>query len=210
MLKLALLTLWLVIESSDAGVSFVRWGRTVCPTGSHRLYKGYMTGKHVGKPGSGANFLCAHEDPKFVRGVPGRAPAGYAGLLSGVEIHVNPLYNSLFSVENLPGGVLTTQDMPCARCYVAESTDLMMVPGRPDCGSSGYDLMYSGFLISQASYDGRQGSEYVCLDEKPEGRAGGSGNENNAVIYPVEVECGSLPCNPYVDGLEVTCAVCTY
>jgi hypothetical protein len=212
MSKLALLTLWLIIESSDAGTSFIRWGRTVCPVGSQKLYKGYMAGKNYNKAGSGGNYLCAHENPKFLGGAPGFIGNGVAGILTGVEFQLHGEYgNTLFKNDNIPGGgALYNQDLPCVRCYVADATDQMMIPGRPDCGSSGYDLMYYGYLASMDEWSDRQPSDYICLDEKPEGRAGGSGDENNAFIYPVEVQCGSLPCNPYVDGMEVTCAVCTY
>jgi len=85
-----------------------------------------------------------------------------------------------------------------------------MMPGRQDCSNSGYDLMYKGFMVSDYSGAGRLRAEYVCLDEAPEGIVGGQGKNDQAIIYPVEINCGSLPCNPYVDGYEATCAVCTY
>jgi hypothetical protein len=209
MLKLILLALSLIIEPSDAGTSFIRWGRTVCPTGSRLLFKGYMAGKDINKTGSGGNILCAHEDPRFVRGVPGRA-LGYSGALRGFELHLEAAHANLFSNQNVPDGNLIGQDLPCVVCYVAEATDKLVITGRPDCGTTGYNLMYSGFLTSEAEWEGRQAGEYVCLDESPEGRVGGSAADTNAVLYPVEVRCGSLPCNPYIDGMEVTCAVCMH
>ena len=39
--------------------------------------------------------------------------------------------------------------------------------------------------------------------------AGGQDNKNGALFYPVEAVCGSLPCPRYVNGWELTCAVCT-
>jgi len=86
------------------------------------------------------------------------------------------------------------------------------VPGKHDCGGSGYDLMYKGFLVSEyhVGVGSRGRSEFVCLDEAPEGIVGGQGNNDNAMIYPAEIGCGSLPCNPYVEGMEAPCAICSY
>ena len=35
------------------------------------------------------------------------------------------------------------------------------------------------------------------------------GSKNGALLYLVEGVCGTLPCLPYVNGRELTCAVCT-
>jgi len=207
--SLLALTLALVVATSEAGVSYVRWGRNVCPTGVHLLYKGFMTGPYIDGGGSGSNYLCAHEDPKFVRAVAARQP--WTALLFGVELEAwQAEYNNLFVNDNVGGGPVHNADLPCAVCYVAESTDKLMIPGRPDCGATGYDLQYKGFLVAEAFYAARQRTEFVCLDEAPEGRSGGSADNNNAVVYPVQAGCGSLPCTPYVEGFEITCAVCTY
>jgi len=180
----------------------------VCPSGTVPLYKGFMTGSHSGAGGSASNFLCAHEDPKYVRGSAGFQ--GWAGALHGVELDLNsPQMKALFLTDNVNGGEVHNQDLPCVVCYVAASDDQIMITGRPDCGNSGYDLQYSGFLVSETNAD-RKRSEFVCVDEAPQGRLGGNGDMNQAVVFPVESACGSLPCSPYVDGMEVTCAVCTF
>jgi len=208
MLPVVVLSLLLAASVTDAGVSFIRWGRTVCPSGSTSLYKGYMAGSHHLEGGSGANYLCMNEKPQFPNAIPGRQ--GASATITGVEFEINnPAYNGLFSMENIPGGVLTYQDVPCVRCYVEGSYDLMMMPGRQDCASSGYDLMYKGYLMAEAATT-RGRAEFVCMDGAPEGIVGGQGRNSQSLIYPVEVGCGSLPCNPYVDGLEASCAICTY
>jgi len=206
MLRAVLLSILLAVSVTDAGVSYIRWGRTVCPTGSMVLYKGVMSGPLFNVGGSGANYMCLHEKPQFPKSVAGRQGVG---MIFGVEFEMFDSLKSIFSTENIPGGVLHNQDIPCVRCYVEGSSDLMVVPARHDCGGSGYDLMYKGFLVSEAQTT-RNRMEYVCLDEAPEGVAGGQGNIDQSLIYPVEIGCGSLPCNPFVDGLEAACAVCTY
>ena len=204
------IALLMVFSSTDAGEAFTRWGRSVCPTGTHRLFKGYMAGSYHTVNGNGANFVCAHEDPKFVR--PAAGWQAGTGRLYGVELELweEPLQSGLFLKDNVNGGNLYDQDLMCAVCYVADASTHIMITGRPDCGESGFDLQYKGFLASNNHGGNQIRGEYVCLDEAPEGRPGGSGNNNDGVIHPVQVGCGSIPCAPYVDGFELTCAVCTY
>jgi len=208
MLPVIVLSLLFAASVTDAGVSYVRWGRTTCPTGSFALYKGYMAGGYYAVTGGGSNFMCMIDKPKFVRPVAGRQ--GSSGFILGVELdNWQNQYPSLFSTENLNGGEVNNQNMPCVRCYVEGSSDQMVLPGVPDCASSGYDLQYKGFLVSgYHTHPGR--TSYVCMDEAPEGITGGQGNNDQSIVYPVEIACGSLPCNPYVDGYEATCAVCSY
>jgi len=191
---------------SDASVSYVRWGRSVCPTGVHKLYSGYMVGDHVLGRGNGANFLCAPEQPQFVRPVAGSQSVGY---LWGAEFEV-PGMETLFLHDNVGGAPLQDQDALCVRCYVPDATDVMMIPGRVDCYNTGYDLQYKGFLVAEANWPDRQPHEYVCMDEAPEGRVGGNGSSQQGLLYTVQWSCGSLPCSPYIEGNEATCAVCTY
>nr|BAX87938.1 O-methylated mannose binding protein [Enchytraeus japonensis]BBA53798.1 O-methylated mannose binding protein [Enchytraeus japonensis] len=206
-LSIASLALLLCVSLSQAGVSYIRWGRSKCPAGNIELYKGYMTGQHVNGRGSGANFLCSPDQPKFLRGQPGFQE--WAGQLYGVEFEKNVQMGGLFLADNLPSGELHNQDMLCVRCYVQGASDVFMLPGRIDCYESGYDLLYRGFLVSDY-HTNRASHEYVCLDEAPEGRKGGEGNSDQGFIYPVQYGCGSLPCDSYTDGIEATCAVCAY
>ena len=55
-------------------------------------------------------------------------------------------------------------------------------------------------------------TEYVCVDEDAEAIPGTSQVAEGTLLFPVESRCvtgGGLPCGPYVDGYELTCAVCT-
>lgn len=194
-------------HKTDAGTAFTRWGRSVCPTGTVTLYKGYMAGPHFNAGGSGSNFLCITQNPKFVRPKAGHQNNG--GYIAGVEFDITPQFDGLFSAENIPDGKIVENDMVCVVCYVEGSYSTMVLPGRQDCENSGYDLMYKGFMVSQWNVARGRG-EYVCLDEAPEGRVGGTANNDQSMIYPVQVGCGSLPCNPFVEGYELPCAVCTY
>jgi len=87
-----------------------------------------------------------------------------------------------------------------------------MIPARTQC-PDGWTSEYAGYLVSESdTMSGQSGnrkrSSYICWDEAPEIALGGTG-QNQAVIYPVEVHCGSLPCSAYVSGRELTCIVCS-
>ena len=114
-----------------------------------------------------------------------------------------------FFSENNAGGELFHKPAPCAFCYVQGRSTVAMVPARTQC-PDGWTTEYAGYIISEVSGHQRHRSNYICLDEAPEVAVGGvSLNRNQAVIYPVEVECGSLPCSVYTSGKELTCVVCT-
>ena len=50
---------------------------------------------------------------------------------------------------------------------------------------------------------------FECVDASPETVIGGQVERQGAFIYHVEPRCGSLPCPPYEEEKEMTCAVCT-
>jgi len=86
-----------------------------------------------------------------------------------------------------------------------------MVPARTQC-PEGWATEYAGYLVSaytgSISSHSHKDTKYICLDEAPEVAVGGT-HQNQALIYPVEVQCGSLPCSLYISGREVTCVVCS-
>jgi len=82
-----------------------------------------------------------------------------------------------------------------------------MVPARTQC-PDGWTSEYTGYLVSERNYSTKKRSSYICWDEAPDVAVGGIA-QNQALIYPVEVQCGSLPCSVYVSGRELTCIVCS-
>lgn len=83
-----------------------------------------------------------------------------------------------------------------------------MVPGKHHCHEN-YVLEYRGFLMA-GHYNHAASTEFVCVDEHPETIKGTHANHNGKLFYFVEGDCGSLRCNPYKPGWELTCAVCSY
>ena len=83
----------------------------------------------------------------------------------------------------------------------------MMVPARNDC-PSGWTEEYHGYLMTE-HYDHKSVRDFICVDREAEYVPGSQADQNGALLYLVQGACGSLPCLPYVDGRELTCAVCT-
>jgi len=80
-----------------------------------------------------------------------------------------------------------------------------MIPAKTQC-PDGWSTEYAGYLVSSSV--GHKRNNYICMDEAPEVATGGTA-KNNALIYPVEVQCGSLPCSVYPTGKELACIVCS-
>ena len=65
---------------------------------------------------------------------------------------------------------------------------------------------YSGFLMAQ--FDGYARNEYVCVDLNAQ-MIGSSGNENGALLYPVEFPYGTASLDGLKQYFELTCTVCS-
>ena len=51
--------------------------------------------------------------------------------------------------------------------------------------------------------------QYICVDNVLKPVPGSSANKQGLLLYFVEGQCGSLPCPPYDNTRELSCAVCT-
>jgi len=198
----------MLIQQASTGEIYTRWGRTVCPHSSIVLYTGYVGKSHTTEAGSGANYICIHSRPQWGSGnVPGLQV--YGAYIYGVEYELQPGYysqNRPFSFNNVDDINLHDNDAVCVACYNPEAKAQLMVPGRQDCPNA-MKLEYRGYLVSERY--AHQKGEFVCLDTAPEARVGGEANQISGGFYPVQAQCGSLPCPPFVSGNEITCAVCT-
>ena len=138
---------------------------------------GYAAGSRY-ENGSGSNFLCLHEVPQWRSYINGRQT--YTGSIYGVEYE---LYtgNNIFSEDNA-GGQLFNKPAPCAVCYVAGRSTVLMVPARTQC-PDGWAPEYAGYLGSEMAGPARHRNNYICWDEAPEVAVGGTA-QDQAVIYP--------------------------
>jgi len=168
---------------------------------------GYAAGPLNNEAGSGSNFLCLPEIPQWRSYINERQT--YTGSIYGVEYELEnggDHRNNIFSEDNADGP-LQNNPAPCAVCYVAGRSSVLMVPARTQC-PDGWATEYAGYMVSEVSGFTRHRSNYICWDQAPEVAVGGT-NQNQAVIYPVEVQCGSLPCSVYISGRELACVVCS-
>jgi len=206
MLLVLFSVLMVCLHQADAGAEYIRWGRAECPKGSQLLYRGFTATSHYTHTGSGSNHICLHHQPKFTNVLPGSQ--AWAGALYGVEYELPTGYgnNVPFSFANNNGQSIQDNDAPCAVCVNPAASFKVIVSGRPDCPNDMH-LEYNGFLVSD--HHGYQKSEFLCLDSVPDVREGGQANNDGGLFYPVQASCGALPCPPYVEGNEITCAVCT-
>ena len=178
------------------GVTYTRWGKTACPTvsGTELVYSGITAGSHHTHTGGGANYLCIPPDPQFGEYVAGTQNRG---LLYGTEYETSDA-EMLKAVHNY--------NVPCAVCYVSTRETALMLPAKLTCPTS-WSLEYSGYLMSEK--DSHKRTMYVCVDSTPDTIPGSSSDNNDALLYLVEAVCGGIPCGPYAEGKELTCAVCT-
>ena len=187
------------------GSTFVRWGKKSCPTvnGTTLIYSGYAAGSLYTHTGGAANHLCLSPDPIW---------ANYTNAMDALARVYGVEYQFYANDADKPrhtaffGKRLDDQDAPCSVCQ-SSRTKVLMIPGRNAC-YKGWTLEYSGYLVA-GYYRHVAATEYICLDKDPEFNVGGSRSDAGALLYLVEAVCGSVECPPYVNGRELTCAVCS-
>ena len=184
---------------SGGGVVYTRWGRTTCPDtpGTELVYEGRAGGSLRDQQGGGSNYLCLPDDPDydlaFTPGTQSYSP------LYGTEFRGGgPLYDISPSYH--------AHNIPCAVCYAAARGTAIMLPAKTVCPST-WTLEYSGYLMSGRNT--HQRSSFECLDKDPECIPGSASVIAMAYMYHVEATCTGIPCPPYNDYKELTCAVCT-
>ena len=124
----------------------------------------------------------------------------------GTEYHTSGS-ETIFSKANNGGKSLHDNDAVCVVCLVPTRSIQIMIPAKRTC-PVGWTLEYQGYLAAE-QYTHSERTVFVCLDETPESLPGSFANNDGALLYAVEGNCGSLPCPPYVNGWELACVVCT-
>ena len=161
-------------------------------------FLGMMGGENHNHQGGGANYLCLPPKPKYDKYNDGNQNSGY---VYGTEYEINDYSGSVLKSN------LHDHDAPCAVCFVKSRGSMLMIPAQNDC-PYGWTEEYHGYLMT-AYYDHANQKDYVCVDKDPEYVLGSKESKDGALLYHVEGQCGSLPCLPYVNHRELTCAVCT-
>ena len=180
-----------------AGAIYTRWGRTTCPTGqgTELVYAGRVGGTPHNYKGGAANYLCMPDNPNYLQYRDGIQSLSY---IAGVEYQYSPLLSlSSFNAHNVP----------CAVCYVANRSVVLMIPAKTHCPIL-WTLEYVGYLMSERYYHYR--TTYECVDKDPESVPHLNAHSNpTAFFYLNEPYCNGLPCPPYDAEKELACTVCT-
>lgn len=166
---------------------------------------GFMAGQHFSDKGGASNYICLTDQPEWGNYSTSPNKTEKRNKISGTEFEKEG--NDTFPLANDNVKTLDSQNAPCAVCRARSRGSAMMYPGKLTC-PQGWTAEYQGFLMSEFTSDHR--TEYVCVDEAPEGVANGQANEDGAGLFLIESRCGTLPCPPYdPNGKEITCVVCT-
>ena len=117
-------------------------------------------------------------------------------------------YSYIYGTEYEFGiGSKHNQNVPCAVCYTPSKTASLMIPAKANC-PSGWTREYYGYLMS--AYRGRDKRiQYTCVDKSLSVIPGLGADNNDALMYHVEVSCNGLDCGRYIAENELNCVVCT-
>ena len=187
-------------QSNLQGVTYVRWGRNVCPArnGTELVYAGRVGGTKYDIQGGGANILCLPDDPV------------YGNYQSGVQGY-NPMYGGVFYTNGatLPSSY-NHKHAPCAVCFVSNRNVKIMVPARNRCpDGQNWTLEYSGYLMSTPTHGADFRGMFNCIDGTPDVVPGFNTLIYGHSLFHAEARCDSFKCPPYDAQKELTCAVCT-
>ena len=178
-----------------AGATYVRWGRTICPTGNgtELLYSGRAAGPHTTQKGGGSNLLCLPDNPEYLHTV----NTVDHGVIYGVEYHLP----GTFKVGSF------NQNAPCAVCYTPTRSTMVMIPAWTHCPAS-WTKEYVGYIMT--SWHSNNRLRFECIDKDLEYVPGEARDVNSELLHVVEVVCNTgINCPPYHTGKELTCVVCT-
>ena len=182
----------------NGGTVYVRWGHDKCPSTAQLVYSGRAGGSKHSDSGGGSNPQCLPLDPNFLTPISG---GQYRAYMYGAEYETNT-----DSKSHVHGRQET--DVPCTVCHVSNRTAVYMVPAKYTC-PSGWTREYYGYLMAEYYSGIHHRSQYTCVDTTFKSVTGSSANKNGLLFYFVEGRCGSLPCPPYDENKELSCAVCT-
>ncbi|XP_065900128.1 uncharacterized protein [Dysidea avara] len=176
------------------GVVYVRWGHNSCPsTEAQLVYSGRVGGSQWNHQGGGGNPQCLPLDPNYLK------------TISGTQNHAY-MYGAEYEVTNGLVANSHNTDVVCAVCYVPTRNVVYMLPAKYTC-PTGWTREYYGYLMSERYVHHR--STFSCVDHSLTSAIGSSVGNDGFLFYPVEGVCGSLPCPPYEQTKEFSCAVCT-
>ncbi|PIK47934.1 hypothetical protein BSL78_15204 [Apostichopus japonicus] len=181
-------------------------GHHSCPSSSELVYTGSAAGTSWGDSGGGVNQLCLSQSPV------------YDSPVAGVGVERSFVNGMEYLISDFPHHQSKrNHDVPCAVCLAPARVAKLIIPGTSVCPSNGWTREYGGYLMSNRVQSAHRRTMHICVDREMQviPRTDGVPSDNKRdVLYLVEGRCapsggGGIPCGPYVDGHELTCAVCT-
>ena len=180
---------------SAGGVVYVRWGHNSCPSsGAQLVYTGRAGGAGYSQNG-GSNPQCLPLDPNYLKYQPNKQTHSY-------------IYGAEYEETDFVVANSHDTDVPCAVCFVATRNAVYMMPAKYTCPED-WTTEYYGYLMAERSHPSHKRSLFSCVDKSLTSVIGSKHNHDGFLFYRVEGRCGSLPCPPYEETKELTCAVCT-
>ena len=180
-------------------MTYVRWGRSVCPKGVERLYVGLASGTGNTVGGGTDQTLCLPNDPQYLS----HDTSNYAmGTLYHVEYAVH-------GDASYPLADKHRSNTPCAVCYVSNKSTVLVIPAWYTC-PSGWNREYYGYLTAEHTTPNRARKDTICIDVNSES-AGGEGLTPSSCACFMDVKCNNKghACPPYAERKPLTCAVCS-
>ena len=163
-------------------------------TGTELVYTGRAAGTRYNVEGGGSTHLCMPEIPQYTL-------TNRAGIQGHSIIHG--------SEYELPIAESHNHNVPCAVCFASTRVAVFMIPARTSC-PTGWTREYYGYLMSEANLPSRGRTSFECIDKDLDSVSGSHADQNGNVLYHAEANCDTgLPCPPYSNFKELTCAVCT-
>lgn len=121
------------------------------------------------------------------------------------EVFTATMYGGEYQMHDTVGRSSHQGNVPCAVCHANRSAQFML-PAQYSCPTD-WITEYHGYLTA-ARHDLRR-TQFTCVDHSFKIVNNSIANEDGLLFYTVQGRCGSLPCPPYVETKELTCAVCT-
>ena len=179
---------------------------------------GVVAGLKYDEESNGGNYLCLTDHPEF------------AEINRGTQSSRGRIWGATFVMDkNDPDKDRSFHWRPvsCAKCRLKGATNYIKLAGKRTC-PPGYRTEYEGYLVSTNQDEGRERekrmapgehatTEYICVDKKPDRNQRSPPGLPGAFLARVEARCqdtngegaGSLPCNIYPEGNELTCVICS-
>ena len=185
-------------DAGSNGVTYIRWGRTVCPQGTSLVYSGVAAGTKYNTAGGTSDTLCLASNPQYKAGDASSSnPAQLSGVRNEVIGSPAPPLNNRYHTY-----------LPCALCYTTTKSTSFMLPGRYTC-PSGWSSEYAGYIMTEYTGSNRGGRrDTICVDQDAEA-ASTKGSALASMLFLMQVSCIGLDCPPFDSQKPLTCVVCS-